>query len=256
MKKIFTLIEILSFLISIAPALASYSYREYEGTGEFLVKSNLKNIEEQATGNAEAYIGSQYITDDEIGCQGYDICSSDVSNILNGNVDLQQSITNNYDGESSITTYNTGLSGTGSAFAVTFSNDYGGYGYQYSVATGDTYAYFTQTHKENDNFDYQASYGGGTLGCDKGNTVMQNSYKLMNSPTYYSPLQLSPVCNGVGCTFVYLQGNATDLLDLNMVLSTQSMSWNNMVHNNGPIFYGMYTVSDQPINFNFGMVLG
>jgi hypothetical protein len=256
MKKIFVQIEILSFLIFMGTTLASSSYRDYRGTGDFYVNSTLKNVEEHATGSADAYSGSQYITDDKTECQGYDICSADVSNINNGNVDLEQTITDNYNGESSITTYNTGLSGTGTAYSALFSSSNGGYGYQYSSATGDTYAYFTQNHKENGNFDYEASYGGGTLGCDNGNTVMQNNYQLMNSPTYYSPIELTPNCTGEGCTFVYLQGNATDLLDLNMVLSTQSMSWNNMVHNNGPIFYGMYTVSDQPINFNFGMVLG
>jgi hypothetical protein len=254
MKKIFVQIEIISFLIFMGTALASSSYREYEGTGSFLIKSNLGDVEEQAEGNAEGYSGSQYITDEE--CQGYDICSKDISNIFNGNVDLEQTITDNYNGESSITTYNTGLSGTGTAYSALFSSSNGGYGYQHSSATGDTYAYFTQNHKENGNFDYEASYGGGTLGCDDGSTLMQNSYSLMNSPTYYSPIELTPNCTGEGCNFVYLSGNATDVLSLSASLDTRTMSWYNGIDLKGSGFYDVYGISDEPIKFDFEMVLG
>lgn len=256
MKKIFVQIGILSFLIFMGTALASSSYREYDGTGSFLIKSNLGNLNEQATGNAEGYYGTQSITDDKNECSGYSICSEDISNIYNGNVDLQQTITNDYDGESTITTYNTGLSGTGSAYSNVFSSSDSGYGNQYSTANGDTYAYFTQTHTENDNFDYQASYGGGTTGCDNSNTLMQNSYYLLGSQTYYSPIKLQPNCNGKGCNFVSLYGNGTDVLSLNAALNTQTMSWFNFLSIQGSGSYNFYGQSDEPLNFGFGMVLG
>jgi len=256
MKKICFQIAILSLLLSFGTAMASYSYRDYQGTGDFLVNSQMGNIKEQAKGSAEQYAGSQYITNDKQECYNYDICSYDQSNINNGQVDNQQTITNQENGESTETVYNTGLSGTGSLYAAIFSNSNQGYGYQYSTSNKDTYALFTQTHTENGNFDYQASYGGGTEDCDNGNVLMENSYHLVNSPTYYSPLTLAPNCIGTGCNFVYLYGNGTDTVNVNATFSTPTLSWFNSLNLQGSGIYEMFSKSDQPVNFTFGMVLG
>ena len=247
-------IGLLGSVVLVGLAFASSSYTEYEGSGEFFIRSELSNLEDKVEGNAKDYSGTQYVTDDEVECYGYAVCSYDESHVNEGEVDLQQTITN-HNSESFLTMYNTGLHGTGFAYSAIFSSIHGGYSYEYSYANDDTYAYFSQVHMKNDEFDHEVGYGGGTLECGNGSILMENYYSI-NSPARYSPIELSPDCNEEGCSFVYLYGNATDVLNLNLSFETLVMSWYTTIDLEGLSYYDMFSISNESVEFDFEMVIG
>ena len=255
MKKVL-LPSIIGFLLSMSSVLAAFSYTEYAGSGDFLIKSNIANMEDKAEGSADEYSGIQILTNNYDDCGKYEICSYDESHIDNGFVDLQQLIIDENGDGMYQTTYNTGLEGTGSAYSMVFSSSYDGYSYQESDAEGNTYSYFTQSHYTNSDFDYEVGYGGGTEECDNGTVYLENGYELGYFPAVYTtPIFLDPECQGTGCNFITLYGNATDLLSLEAYFNSSDLTFSTNMVSNGISMFDLYGESDYPVDFDFEMVI-
>jgi len=247
---------ILGFLMFTSSVLAASSYTEYDGSGQFSIEANIANMADEASGDAESYSGVQYLTNTIHECGDYDICAFDEAEATNGLLDLQQTVVNDFDDNSYQTIYNTGLDGTGLAHSMVFSDSTTGYSYQEAIAEGDTHAYFTQSHYIDSDFDYMASYGGGTQDCDDGSVYLENGYELGSYPAVYTPpIALEPNCQGTGCNYVELYGESTDTLYSEASIETPGMTWFSLIDAIGISMFNVFGSSGFPINFDFIMVL-
>jgi len=243
-------------MVLVQPVLSATVFNEYAGSGQLSIASIIitpnpyTTLDDTITTDAEGYDGYQLMSSD----YGLLWCE-DVGNVENGEIILQQSVVDDYDGQTTYTTFETGVDGTGSVMSYVEVYPKEGVGLQQAVGDGDTHAYFSQSTNTNDEFDYEMSFGAGTDDCDDGIVFMENYYTMQHAPAYYSTPFFGVYCAD-GCSFVDLYGNATDMLNLVALFDGKSTSWFTSMNSTGDGLFNAYTITDETFAFDYDMMLG
>jgi hypothetical protein len=266
-KRINFIIAILMFLLFINVALATDVTTNYSGKGDFNLQTNIQSevtpfIDDSATihtgcnggccccPNCDgSYNGFQFVTNNPFSI------SVDEANVNNGCVALQQNIHDNFDNHTADTNYYTYLDGSGTATSYIYATPGQGSSYQLANGTGSAFVSFGQSVFLNDNFDYETTYGGGTLICIPGYVGMVNEYDFYNGSSYYNS-QLGLYCYPAdGSLYAFLFAKTTDLFSLNKNVTIDSVKSRENIEAEGSSDYKTFVNSTDNFLFGFKMEL-
>lgn len=184
----------------------------------------------------------------------YGSFSEDRGSVTNGCINLQQGISEQNGNQIITTKYATGLNGTGYAYSWLSAIPFDDYAYQYAEGSGDTWAFFSQSSKTNDNFDFDTIFGGQTISCNFGNVSMQSEYQL-NSQANYNSI-IDALCQDPGFAYAALHDNASAYLNSNAQLKTKFLNWAMSTEVNGTGVLDINVEANDSLEFNFTGVLG
>jgi len=264
MKKMMIVLILLLLPVSV---FATSSYVQYEGEGSLSIETSItSSVRPDLTDTSYVgagpcpcegccegdYSGYQYVSNNPF------VWTSDYADVENGCINLHQEVIDYKEDEDQLITteFHTGLEGTGSANLSTAAIPLNVYGYQYAQGSGETWAYFSQISEIGGSFDFGTVFGGGTYNCGYGYVEMEGENRVLNSPTIYSPVMMSMVCEDPGYVYGFLHGEATDYLNLNASVKMGNTNWFTEMGVEGSGQVDISTESNNGLDFDFDMVLG
>jgi hypothetical protein len=277
LKLVFVFISVASLVLSMPAAMATYVYSEYAGSGDFKMTSSItsdvtptiRDTVESHTACAGqccgeccsndcfgtepgGYSGGSFLTNEE------GSLAVDYGEVTNGCISLnQQTVEQKSDEGQTITTnYYTGVNGTGYVYTWISAVPFNTYSFQYANGSITTWAFFNQLNQFNGAFGFEALFGGGTYNCNSGYIIMENEYKIGNSPMHYGPTIMRMVCLDPGFSYATVFGNATNLLNAQISSRTSYSDWLVDTNINGQAELSVNTNSNDGLEFDFNMTLG
>ena len=257
------------FILMLTPALAlaTSAFIEYEGTGSMTIQTEIlsdtkPDMNDEVNAYAPpcpcceddcdegSYEGYQYVTNSPYGL------IEDYGEVDNGCISFDQEIIHDKEGNQEITTnYQVLVDGDGMAYSIAVADPYYGSGYQYVDGSGNAWIYYGQSSEIDGEFDYNAEYSVGRLGCDSGYFEMGTQYELMGPFAYHNGF-IEAVCDDTGCYYIYFLGEATDIFGSNIMYQTQYMSYASEVNVEGYAYLNTGIVTDDDSSIDFELVVG